>query len=81
MFDNYSSETGVNEELTDQEIREERRFIDACMNTRLMQECHRFLVDEEKAPGDDKEFKDFLIDIWFDFYSRSADEEYSMFLL
>ncbi len=79
LFDNYSAETGIDEDVTDEEIREERQFINACMNTRLMREAHRFLVDEGKAPEDVNEFKDFLIDIWFDFYSRSADEEYANF--
>ena len=75
MFDNYNADVGEAEELTDEEVREEYRFINACMNTAVMQEAHRFLVQEGKAPEDVNDFRQMLIDIWFEFYSRSASEE------
>jgi poly(U)-specific endoribonuclease len=74
MFDNYRSRTGESEELTDDELREEHRFIDACMNTAVMQEAHQFLIGEGKVSEDIDDFKQQLFEIWFEFYSRSADE-------
>ena len=74
MLDNYEPETGVDEELTDQEIREENRFLDACLNTQVMREAHKFLVREGKCGDDYQDFKELLYLIWFDGYSRSAAE-------
>jgi poly(U)-specific endoribonuclease len=71
LFDNYELQTGVEEIENNHELREQDQFIDACMETRVMQEAHEFLVSEGKAPADPSKFRDLLIDIWFDFYSRS----------
>ena len=43
-----------------------------------MKEAHRFLIDEGKAPEDEKEFKEMLHDIWFEFYSRTPDERLTL---
>jgi poly(U)-specific endoribonuclease len=60
---------------TGQEEREEIAFLNAIMNTRVMKEAHRFLVDEHKVSANEKEFKNFLQHLWFDFYSRSQREK------
>ena len=75
MLDNYEPETNVEEEQTDEDAKEEVRFINSLMNTALMKKAHRFLVKEGKAPEDEEEFKYLLHDIWFGLYSRSANEE------
>ena len=75
LFDNYSSQVGVAEVLTDDEVREENTFLSACMSTKLMHEAHRFLVLEGKAPKEKNQFKQMLRDIWFRFYSRTSDRK------
>ncbi|RNA22205.1 poly(U)-specific endoribonuclease-B [Brachionus plicatilis] len=74
LFNNYNEEINKQEIETYRESREQDDFIDACMETELMKEAHRFLVREEKAPEDEEEFKKMLDDIWFDFYGRSDKE-------
>lgn len=73
-MDNYEPDPKKEEHENDDERSEQRQFLNACLDTPLMKEAHRFLVNEGKAPEDDKEFKEMLHDIWFKFYSRSPDE-------
>lgn len=75
LFDNYTPETDQAEFETEEEDREEKAFLNACMRTPLMQEAHRFLVSQGKAPHGEQEFRNFLEDLWFDFYSRSQSEQ------
>lgn len=69
----------MTEEEEDEEIAENDRFVNSCLNTNLMKEAHRFLVEEGKAPEDTFSFKEMLREIWFDFYSRrekTSDEKF-----
>lgn len=74
LLDNYELDPNKQEHEGANEISEQRQFLNACLDTPLMKEAHRFLVNEGKAPEDDNEFKELLHDIWFKFYSRSPDE-------
>jgi poly(U)-specific endoribonuclease len=82
-LDNYTPETGEEEDPSDEELEEEERFLNAILKTRVMDETHRFLFNEGKAPREKEEFKDMLREIWFENYSRSANEEliYKFFVL
>ena len=51
MLDNYESCTDAAEVVTSEEVEESCDFIDACMETALMQEAHSYLVAQDKAPG------------------------------
>ncbi len=75
LLDNYTPDTDVPEVDTAEEDTEQKQFLNACLQTPLMKEAHRFLVDEGKAPEDEQEFEDFLELLWFEFYSRSPDEK------
>ena len=75
LLDNYTPETGAEEEETYEEVLMQNKFIDACLDTPLMQETHRFLVEQGKVSEDETEFKRELMEIWFQFYSRSQAEE------
>lgn len=72
LLNNYSASTSKEEVLTNEELKEDAAFINAIMNTQLMQYAHEFLFQEEKAPEDINDFKQLLYEIWFEFYSRSA---------
>lgn len=74
LFNNYTDETNIAEKETYRESKEQDDFINACMETELMKEAHRFLYNEGKAPEDEDDFKKMLDEIWFDFYSRSDRE-------
>ena len=74
LLDNYEAETGVDEQVTHEEILEENRFLNACLQTQVMREAHKFLVREGKCGADYQDFKDLLYLVWFDGYSRAAAE-------
>ena len=67
LLDNYSAETGTAESFTRTERNEEVTFLDAVMQTKPMQFCHRYCIarDGDKIPEDPDEFKELLHKIWF----------------
>ena len=70
LLDNYESESGKQEEVTSEEEDENRNFLDAVLETAVMQEAHAFLVEQDKSPEDVDEFKQQLYNIWFKIYKR-----------
>ncbi|XP_074640163.1 poly(U)-specific endoribonuclease-B-like [Tubulanus polymorphus] len=71
LLDNYEMKTGIPETVTKEEENENRRFIDAIMETKVMRLAHDFLVQQQKAPNDEMQFKKFVYDIWFKTYRRT----------
>ncbi|XP_070556989.1 uridylate-specific endoribonuclease B-like [Ptychodera flava] len=71
LLDNYEQETGLQEEVTEEEFRENCRFIDSIMKTKVMKEAHKFLVSKGASPRDEQAFKRQLYDIWFKLYRRT----------
>ena len=74
LLDNYKTETGFQEEVTEKERIENWQFLDAIMETELMQEAQQFLVQNGKAPEDPEEFKELLYKLWFKLYKRSRHQ-------
>jgi len=74
LMDNYSSETGQQENITEEEVAEQWAFIDAICDTEVMKYTHQWLVDRSLAPEDMDDFKECLNDIWFNMYGRSYQE-------
>lgn len=74
LLDNYEISTKEAETVTEEEQQENRDFIDAIMETSVMQECHRFLVSQGKAPEETMDFKRLLYKIWFYIYKRTRDD-------
>ena len=56
--------------MTSEEEDENRNFLDAVLETAVMQEAHAFLVEQDKSPEDVDEFKQQLYNIWFKIYKR-----------
>lgn len=71
LLDNYEASTGRDEEVTQEEVRENRAFIDAIMETKVMKLAHRHLVSKAKSSNDVGAFKRQLYDIWFKLYRRT----------
>ena len=46
LLDNYQHDVTVQDELTGQQIAEELAFIDAVMETSVMQQLHTFLISK-----------------------------------
>ena len=74
LLDNYESCTDAAEVVTSEEVRESCDFIDAVMETAVMQETHSWLVSHGKADEDIRSFKRLLYKIWFRLYSRPSED-------
>nr|XP_061795691.1 uridylate-specific endoribonuclease C-like [Nerophis lumbriciformis] len=70
LLDNYEMSTGVSESVTREELRENRRFLDAILETDVMKCAHQYLVEKRQSPPDVEGFKKQLYDIWFRLYHR-----------
>jgi poly(U)-specific endoribonuclease len=71
LLDNYERDTGRAEEVTQEEINENRKFIDLIMETEPMKIAHEVLAKYKKSPPDVRGFKHQLYQIWFELYSRT----------
>jgi len=71
LMDNYSSETGKQEDITEVEIEEQWAFLDAICDTEVMKYIHGWLAQNELAPEEMEDFKEALNDVWFNMYGRS----------
>ncbi|XP_051974816.1 poly(U)-specific endoribonuclease-C-like [Xyrauchen texanus] len=71
LLDNYEMATGVAEQVTKDEIQENRLFLDAIMKTEVMKCAHKYLVRKGQAQSDPAQFKSQLYDIWFKLYHRA----------
>ncbi|XP_052776290.1 poly(U)-specific endoribonuclease-A-like [Mya arenaria] len=74
LLDNYEMQCGVQEEVTFEEKTENRAFINAIMETEVMKECHRYLVEKGKAPAEVDKFKCQLYNLWFMLIRRTKGD-------
>jgi len=78
LLDNYSALTGEEEEVTPAELRENRAFLDAVLQTGPMKYCHKYCLAKgvryggRGVPADERGFREVLDAIWFKLYSRSG---------
>ena len=79
LLDNYETETGKPEEVTEEEEAENWHFLDVIMETEVMQEAHSYLVSKNRAPDDVQEFKELLHKLWFRLYKRLREDRYVFF--
>ncbi len=75
-MDNYETETGKKEQVTDKEVSENWAFIDAIMETPVIQEMREYLVSEGKVDDDEDQFKQQLYDLWFKLYKRKRQDRW-----
>ena len=57
--------------VTKEEVEENRRFIDAIVETKVIQHAYKYLCSKGKAKSTKREFKYQLYDIWFKLYRRT----------
>jgi poly(U)-specific endoribonuclease len=78
LLDNYSAYTGDEEKVTSKELRENKTFLNAIMETAPMKYCHQYCLakeveyDGKPIPASESGFKKVLDNIWFKLYSRSG---------
>ena len=73
-MDNYESETGQGEVVTQEEVRENQCFIDAIYETEPMKIAHEYLAGKRLVAAGQSQFKRQLYDMWFTMYSRTGDK-------
>lgn len=71
LLDNYESETGQGEVVTQHEVRENQVFIDVIMETEPMKIAHEYLANKGLMPRDRAHFKRELYSLWFKMYRRT----------
>jgi len=74
ILDNYETETGKPEEVTEQEEAENWSFLDLICETPVIQECHSYLHSQDKAPESMDDFKQDLYNLWFKLYRRTRGD-------
>ncbi|XP_078063561.1 uridylate-specific endoribonuclease B-like, partial [Mustelus asterias] len=75
LLDNYEADTREPETITPEEEQEIHTFLDAVMETRVLQIAHRYLVKKGRAKMSKEEFKQQLYDIWFSLYARNGSSQ------
>lgn len=76
LLDNYTSEQGKKETVTNSERIENWTFLRAIMQTGPMQFCHKYCAaNNPDVPEDKEDFMKMLYRIWFDIYSRDRNGE------
>eukprot|EP00557_Chaetoceros_sp_GSL56_P014737 CAMPEP_0176485866 /NCGR_PEP_ID=MMETSP0200_2-20121128/5267_1 /TAXON_ID=947934 /ORGANISM="Chaetoceros sp., Strain GSL56" /LENGTH=507 /DNA_ID=CAMNT_0017882537 /DNA_START=368 /DNA_END=1891 /DNA_ORIENTATION=+ len=78
LLNNYSAAIGEEEEVTEQELAENKTFLEAIMKTAVMKYCHQYCLAKEASyngrpvPASESGFMKILNSIWFESYSRSG---------
>lgn len=72
LLDNYEKTTGKQEVVTNEEVQENRQFIDQIMETKPIRYLRKYLATKGKAPKDKIAFKKELYRIWFSLYRRGT---------
>nr|XP_033808282.1 poly(U)-specific endoribonuclease-like [Geotrypetes seraphini] len=72
LLDNYEMSTGVAEIVTPAEIAENNCFLDAILETKVMQLTHEYLIKKNLSKPNLKDFKSQLYGIWFQLYTREG---------
>jgi len=78
LLNNYSAYVGQEEDVTEQELQENRAFLNEIMKTAPMKYCHQYCVAKNvtykgrEISTNESKFKQILNSIWFELYSRSG---------
>lgn len=72
LFDNYEVDASDRENVTPHELRENEDFINAVLDTRVMETAMRFLHRKGLVQADRTSQFDLLKRIWFDMYARTG---------
>ncbi|XP_066285034.1 uridylate-specific endoribonuclease-like [Branchiostoma lanceolatum] len=72
LLDNYDINQA--DYVTEKEENDARAFLNRCLDTKVMQEAHSFLVKEGRVPESRNGFKGMLYDMWFTPYTRTHSD-------
>jgi len=79
LLDNYEAAAGQAERVTRQEEQENARFLSEVFKNPCMKYAHRYLVKKGKAPANETQFKNQLLELWFGLYRRVVENDSSGF--
>ncbi|KAK9499928.1 hypothetical protein O3M35_002864 [Rhynocoris fuscipes] len=72
LYDNYDADSTHAEEVTKVKKDEEAALLDAFLATDVMIQAKNLLQTKEIAPKNDKDFRNFISDLWFTTFSRGG---------
>ncbi|XP_059086301.1 uridylate-specific endoribonuclease-like isoform X1 [Tigriopus californicus] len=72
MFDNYNPDVTATEDNNPQEQSEETKFLGLTMETDIMKETYKTLLDKNVINGTMREFRTLLQSLWFKGYDRDG---------
>ncbi|CAG8633016.1 21732_t:CDS:2 [Cetraspora pellucida] len=75
LLDNYIPQTGIPEVVDDQELKENTRFLRACLQTGPLLYAFKYLQAKGAVKGNLTDFEEELNKIWFEMYRRQGHEE------
>jgi len=70
LYDNYDADVTVKEDRTTTEKQEEHQFLNLILSSKTMITTLNFLHAKKLIKGSREQFKNLLIELWFDNYSR-----------
>jgi len=70
LYDNYDADVTVKEDRTKSEKHEEQQFLNLILNSKTMITTLNFLHAKKLIKGSREQFKNLLIELWFETYSR-----------
>ena len=80
LFDNFIANVNKSEIVTPEEIKEQKEFINAIMDTTVMQYVHQYLLLKGKTNCTTKHaFAEELYQLWFTLYTRRSKNDSSGF--
>jgi len=72
LYDNYEISVSLTEDHTEQEHLEEMEFLQAVMDSPILQETFGFLVEKGVYTGSYEQFGEKMYTMWFGMYERSS---------
>ena len=71
LLDNYNPDVTVEENPTDEDLQEEKEFLNEIFSTEILQKSYEFLQNH-KYVNNLQEFRDKVYKLWFELYDRDG---------
>ena len=71
LLDNYNPDVTVEENPTDEDLQEEKEFLNEIFSTEILRKSYEFLQNH-KYVNNLQEFRDKVYKLWFELYDRDG---------
>ncbi|ESP01981.1 hypothetical protein LOTGIDRAFT_230532 [Lottia gigantea] len=76
LLDNYNINVGQQDSILQTEWQEINAFLDAILETSVMQKAYNFLHTNGYVPHNDAQWRETLTEMWFNLYPRSSKNQH-----